>query len=65
MRSPAQFLARLPYARLTCLFLAAAQLMPLPDEPENSSSRSLGIVWVGPDPWSQRPPLEGGILYAA
>jgi hypothetical protein len=50
--SRVQFLARLPYARLTCLFFAAAQLMPLPDEPENRSNRSLGIVWVGPDPLS-------------
>ena len=65
MRSRVQFLARLPYARLTCLLLAAIQLMPLPEEPEHRSSRSLCIVWVGPDPWSQRPPLEGGILYAA
>ena len=65
MRSQVQFLARLPYTRLTCLLLAAIQLMPLPDEPENHSSRSLSLVWVGPDPWSQRPPLEGGILYAA
>jgi hypothetical protein len=37
----------------------------VPEEPEHRSSRSLGIAWVGPDPWSQRPPLEGGILYAA
>ena len=65
MRSRVQFLVRLPYARLTCLLLAAIQLMPLPDEPENPSNCLLGIVWVGPDPWSQRPPLEGGILYAA
>ena len=65
MRSRVQFLARLPYARLTCLLLAAIQLMPLPDEPENRSSPSFGNVLVGPDPWSQRPPLEGGIHYAA
>jgi len=62
VRSRVQFLARLPYARLACLFLAAAQLMPLPEEPEDCPSRSLGVVRAGPDPWSQRPPLEGGIL---
>ncbi len=61
MRSRVQFLARLPYARLACLFLAAAQLMPLPEEPEDCPSRSLGVVRAGPDPWSQRSPLEGGI----
>jgi len=65
VRSQVQFLARPSYARLTFLLLAAIQLMPLPDEPEDRSSRAFGIVWVGPDPWSQRPPLEGGILYAA
>jgi hypothetical protein len=62
VRSRVQFLARLPYARLACLFLAAAQLMPLPEEPEDCPSRSLRVVRAGPDPWSQRPPLEGGIL---
>lgn len=62
MRSRVQFLIRLPYARLACLFLAAAQLMPLPEEPEDCPSRLLGVVRAGPDPWSQRPPLEGGIL---
>jgi hypothetical protein len=65
VRSRVQFLAHLPYARLACLFLAAAQLMPLPEEPEDCPSRSLGVVRAGPDPWSERPPLEGGILNAA
>ena len=65
MRSRVHSLARLPYARLACLLLAAIQLMPFPDEPENCPGRSLGVVQIGPDPWSQRPPLEGGILYAA
>jgi hypothetical protein len=59
--SPVQFLARLPHARLTCLFLAAAQLMPLPDEPEVWSSFPLGEVRAGPDPWSHQPPSKGGI----
>lgn len=63
MRSRIQFLARLPYARLSCLLLAAIQLMPLPDEPENHSRLSFGHVVAGPDPWSKRPPLEGGIHY--
>jgi len=65
VHSQVEFLARLSYTRLTFLLLAAIQLMPLPDEPESRSSRSLGVVWVGPDPWFNRPPLEGGILYAA
>jgi hypothetical protein len=65
VRSQVEFLARFSYARLAFLLLAAIKLMPLPDEPENRSSPSFGNVAVGPDPWSQRPPLEGGILYAA
>jgi hypothetical protein len=65
VQTPVQYLARLPYSRLACLLLAAIQLMPLPDEPERHSSPTFGILSVGPDPWSQRPPLEGGIHYAA
>ena len=62
MRSRVHYLARLPYARLACLLLASIQLMPLPDEPEDCPGHSLGAAQIGPDPWSQRPPLEGGIL---
>ena len=62
MRSRVHYLARLPYARLACLLLAAVQLMPLPDEPEDCPGHSLDVALIGPDPWSQRPPLEGGIL---
>ena len=47
MRSLARFFGHLPYVRLACLILAAVQLMPLPDEPENWPSRSLGVVRVG------------------
>ncbi len=61
MLSPVRFLARLPYPRLTCLLLAAIQLMPLPEEPEACLADKLALVAVGPDPWSQRSPLEGGI----
>jgi len=56
------FLVSLPYPRITCLVLAAVQLMPLPDERETQPGPALGIVTVVPDPWSQRPPLEGGMF---
>jgi hypothetical protein len=59
--SPVRFLPRLPYPRVICLLLAAIQLMPLPEEPEARLFDELSIVAVGPDPWSQRSPLEGGI----
>ncbi len=61
MPSPVRFLARLPYPCLTCLLLAAIQLMPLSEEPEARLADELAIVAVGPDLWSQRSPLEGGI----
>jgi hypothetical protein len=61
---PVEYLARLPHARLTCLLLAAIQLMPLPDEPESHSKHAMEFVAVGPDPVSQRPLLEGGIFNA-
>jgi hypothetical protein len=50
VRNSVRFLSRLPQARLTCLLLAAIQLMPLPDEPETPFSKQLAIVSVGPDP---------------
>jgi hypothetical protein len=62
VRRRVHHLARLPYARLACLLLAAVQLMPLPEEPEDHPGHLLGVALIGPDPWSQRPPLEGGIL---
>ena len=65
MRSRVHFLVRLPYARLTCLLLAAIQLMPLPDEPENRSNRCPGIAWVGPDSWSSQTTLGRRDSYAA
>jgi hypothetical protein len=48
--SSVRFLSRLPHARLACLLLAAIQLMPLPDEPDNVSDKHLAVVSVGPDP---------------
>jgi hypothetical protein len=32
------------------LALAAMQLMPLPDEPENDRHRGHGFVWITPKP---------------
>ena len=65
MRRLIQYLAVLPYARLTCLLLAASQLMPLPDEPEHHDSHPLGIVSVGPDPLVRATTLGRRDLYAA
>ena len=52
MSSLSRFLAQLPYARLACLILAAAQLMPLSEEREAGLSISSAYVYAGPDPWS-------------
>jgi hypothetical protein len=52
-----KYLVLFPHAHLTCLLLAAIQLMPLPEEPENRSSHPFGIVRASPDPLCHPPTL--------
>jgi len=65
VRRLVHYLAVLPYARLTCLLLAASQLMPLPEQPEHHARYPLGIVSTGPDPLVRETTLGRRDLYAA